>query len=284
VGLLHDRMDSDLRLARKSPETRSAYLGQARRFVVFHRRSPEKMGEAEIRQYLHYLVEERSVSAPTQKMALAAIKFLYSVTLRRPEEVAGIPWPKVPEPLPVVLDRSELPPLFAAAPDPLVRTGMLVAYASGLRISEVVALQTTDIDSRRGAILVRHGKGNKDRQSLLSATLLAQLRAYWSRLRPPGPWLLPGARPGHHVSHTTLQVGLRRAAHVAKVRPGVTFHTLRHSFATHMLEAGVDIRIIQALLGHASLSTTTRYAQVRTDIFSSLPDPLAWFGSPLTAP
>ncbi len=280
MGQLHDRMDSDLRLARKSDATRREYLAHARRFVRHYRRSPADLGEPEVRLYLHHLIDERQASVQTQKMALAALKFLYAVTLRRPEVVATIPWPKVPEPLPVILDRSELPALFAAAPSALLRMGMLVAYAAGLRVSEVARLQVGDLDSRRGVIVVREGKGDKDRLTLLSPTLLTELRTYWRQVRPPQPWLLPGSRREQPVSRRQLQNGLSKAARLAQVRKAITFHSLRHSFATHMLEAGVDLRIIQAMLGHASIKTTTRYTQVRADIFATLPDPLALLQPP----
>ncbi len=275
MGKLYDRMDSDLRLARKSEATRRQYLSQARRFVAFHRRSPEELGEAEVRQYLHHLIEERGASPSLQKMALAGIKFLYTVTLRHPEVVAAIPWPKVVDPLPTILDRSELPALFAAAPSLVVRAGMLIGYAAGLRVSEVCHVRIEDLDSKRSAIVVRCGKGGKDRLTLLSPLLIEQLRRYWAAVRPAGPWLLPGARIGQPASLRHLQDGLRMAVRKAQIRKEITFHSLRHSFATHMLEAGVDLRIIQSMLGHQSIKTTTRYTQVRADLLAKLPDPLA---------
>lgn len=275
MGELHDRMDSDLRLARKAERTRTHYLSHARRFVVFHRRSPREMGEAEVRAYLHYLIEEEDASANTQKMALAAIKFLYSVTLGRPEVVATIPWPKVVDSLPVVLDQSEVPRLFEATKDPVVLAGMLVGYSAGLRISEVTRLRVEDLDSKRHAIVVHHGKGGADRLTLLSPRLHQALRRYWVAVRPPGPWLLPDARKRGHVTADHLQAGLHLSVEQTAIPRHITFHTLRHSFATHMLEAGVDLRIIQCMLGHKSIKTTTRYAQVRADLLAKLPDPLA---------
>jgi integrase/recombinase XerD len=274
MGRLYDRMKSDLCLARLSPRTAEQYLDHARRFVIHHGRSPEAMGEAEVRQYLHHLVEERKVSVYTHKMSLAAVKFLYRVTLRRPEEVVSIPWPKVVDPLPEVLDRSELPGLFAAAPTLLIRAGLLLGYGAGLRVSEACAVRVEDLDTKRGVLKVC-GKGNKERLTLLSPTLLAELRRYWAAVRPPGPWVLPGRTKSDHVDRSVLQRGFHRAALAAGLKRDVSYHCLRHSFATHLLEAGVDARIIQVMLGHQSIRTTTRYTQVRADLISRLPDPLA---------
>jgi len=173
---LDDRMESDLRLARKSDRTLGHNLSHAPRFVDFYNLPAAELGEVEVRNYLHFLIDDRQVSAQTQKMALAAIKFLFTVTLKRPEVVDGIPWPKVPETLPTILDASVLPRLFAAAPNPVVHAGMLIAYASGLRVSEVSQVQVGDIDSARHTLIVRGGKGRKDRLTLLSPLLLQQLR------------------------------------------------------------------------------------------------------------
>ncbi|HOH52519.1 MAG TPA: tyrosine-type recombinase/integrase, partial [Candidatus Hydrogenedentes bacterium] len=186
-----------------------------------------------------------------------------------------IPWPKVPETLPTILDASVLPRLFAAAPNPVVHAGMLIAYASGLRVSEVSQVQVGDIDSARHTLIVRGGKGRKDRLTLLSPLLLQQLRRYWVRVRPVGPWLLPGFTLGEPVRVRALQEGIRGAVRKAGLGEEVTFHSLRHAFATHLLEAGVDVRIIQSLLGHRSIKTTVRYTHVRADLLAKLPDPLA---------
>ena len=275
MGEFHDRMQSDLRLARKASGTQTEYLAHARRFVAFHRRPPTELGEAEVRQYLHHLIDERKASVYTQKMATAGIKFLYSVTLQRPEVVASIPWPKVVDPLPAILDPSEVSPLFAAACSLVVRAGMMLGYAAGLRVSEVCALRVEDLDAKRSAIVVRGGKGGKDRQTLLSPLLHEQLRRYWLAVRPAGPWLLPGSKPEAPLDRRVLQDGIRLAVQKVGLRKRITFHSLRHSFATHMLEAGVDLRVIQSMLGHASIGTTTRYLQVRSDLLAKLPDPLA---------
>jgi integrase/recombinase XerD len=276
MSKLYARMDSDLRLQRKSPGTRDQYLRHVACFVAFHKgRSPADMGEPEIRAYLHHLIDDKKSSPQTQKMALAGIKFIYAITLRRPECVSAIPWPKIVDPLPVIIDQSELPPLFAAAESPLVRTGMLTAYGAGLRVSEVCSLRVEDIDSKRHVIIVRQGKGAKPRQAYLSNLLLTELRHYWSQAKLSPPWLFPGSGPEGHIMPRVLQTGFNRAVAAVGIRRNVSFHSLRHSYATHMLEAGVDLRVIQVLLGHKSIRTTVRYAQVRTDSYPSLPDMLA---------
>jgi len=178
--------------------------------------------------------------------------------------------------LPAILDRAEVPVLFGAACSPVVRAGMMLGYAAGLRVSEVCALQIGDIDAQRHTLMVRGGKGGKDRQTLLSPRLHEQLRRYWRSVRPAGPWVLPGSRPEAPLDRRVLQDGLRRAVAQVGLRKRITFHSLRHSFATHMLEAGVDLRVIQSMLGHASIGTTTRYLQVRSDLLAKLPDPLEW--------
>jgi integrase/recombinase XerD len=273
---LYSRLQSDIRLSRRSRRTEAHYLPHVRAFWArFPDRDPETLGEVEVRAYLHHLVEQRHVSVYTQKMALAALKFLFEKTLGRREVVARIPWPRVADRLPVVLSQGELLALFRAAEAGIVRTACLCAYAGGLRVSEVARLQGSDIDSARGVIHVREGKGLRDRLTVLPARLLGVLRRYWQEARLKGPWLFPGATSEGHVGVRRLEEGFAKARRLARIdRPGVRFHSLRHSFATHMLEAGVDVRVVQVLLGHKRLETTTRYAQVRTDFIARLPDPL----------
>lgn len=273
---VHSRLQSDLRLSRRSKKTEKRYLYQARHFLArFPDRAPESLGEEDVRGYLHHLVDERRVSAYTHKMALAAIKFLFEKTLGRPEEVKRIPWPKVVDGLPVVLGHAELVALFRMSPTPVDRAAHLCAYGSGLRVSEVARLQVPDIDSARGVVHVREGKGDKERLTVLPPRLLAALRRYWAETRPKGPWLFPGGTAAGHVSVRRLEDGFAKARRAAGItRPGARFHSLRHSFATHMLEAGVDVRILQEMLGHRRLETTTRYTQVRADLLARLPDPL----------
>jgi len=278
---LKTRMDSTLRLARRSESTRVEYLRCVQQFLEFIGEKPEAtLCEADVRSWLHHLMDDRKVAATTQKMATAAVKFLFERTLGRPEEVARIPMPKIPEPLPVVLSHEELLALFSAEPVLLRRTAMVCAYGAGLRVSEVCGLRTQDLDSERGLLHVRHGKGDKDRITTLTQTLLAQLRAYWRRSRPPGPWVFPGQTREGHIGRGTLQTAYRRAARKAGIREPGTFHSLRHSTATHLLEAGVDLRVIQVLLGHKRLETTTRYTLVRGDLIAAMPDLLGQLKQP----
>lgn len=272
---LYSRVKSDLRLSRHATSTQDRYLHQIRKFFAyFADRVPEQLDEADVRTYLHHLIEERRVKPTTHKMAVAAIKYLFTQTLGRPEVVARIPWPKVRDPLPTVLAHAELVALFRAAETVLLRTILICAYAAGLRVSEACRVRVDDIDSQRGVLAVL-GKGGKPRVTILSARLLRSLRAYWVEARPAGPWLFPGREPSRPIDSRRVHAGFRRAVSAASIRrPNVHFHSLRHSFATHMLEAGVDVRVVQALLGHERLDTTTRYAQVRTDLIARLPDPL----------
>ena len=251
MGELRDRMAVDLRLRGMSPVTQRMYLGCAERFVAFHRRSPKELGAAEIRGFLDHLVRDRKVSRATQVVYVAAIHFLYRTTLDRPGEVQRIPYPRrVSERLPEILSPSEIGQLLAAVSSLKHRAMVMVAYGAGLRVSEVLSLTAADIDSKRMLIRVRAGKGDKDRYVMLSARLLAALRAYW-RQRPSGDgYLFPSPRPGQPP------------------------HVLRHSFATHLLEAGTDIRVIQALLGHRSLRTTARYALVSRKHVGTVQSPL----------
>ena len=274
MGHVRDRMSSDLKLKGYSSATCEAYLRCAKNFVAYCGRPPRELGEADVRAYLHHRIDDCKVGAAAVKMDLAAIKFLFAQTLRRPEVVESIPWPKVPKPIPEILSPDELVRLFDHARTESMRTALETMYAAGLRVSEVCRLQLRDLDSARGVVHVRLGKGNKDRLTLLSPSLLSNLRAYWRQFRPDS-WLFPGRGGRRPVGRRAVQSGFSEAVHRAKITRAVKPHSLRHSFATHMLEAGVDIRVIQALLGHKSLRTTSRYTQVRVDYIAQLPDPLA---------
>lgn len=273
---VYSRVDSDLRLSRHAASTRKHYLNECRKFLShFSDRKPEELGEADVRVYLHHLIEVRRVSPYTHRMAVAAIRFLFERSLGKPEQVARIPWPRVTDALPTVLAHAELVALFRAATKSMLRTMLLAGYGAGLRVSEVCRLQVGDIDTPRGVIVVRGGKGGKDRLTTLSPRLLRALRRHWTETRPAGPWLFPGQSAVGHVGHKVLHAGFRAAVRQAGIRrAGVRFHSLRHSFATHMLEAGVDTRVLQSLLGHSRVETTARYAQVRSDLIAALPDPL----------
>jgi site-specific recombinase XerD len=207
-------------------------------------------------------------------MHVAGIRFLYEVTLRRPQLVAGLHFPKVPHRLPDILSREEVWHLLEAVHSPLHRAVLMTAYGAGMRIGEACSLLTTDIDSPRGVIHVRDGKRARDRYVMLSPVLLAALRGYWRLYRPTPPVLFPGEKPGSCVSHAAVRQALREARAATGLTKRVTPHSLRHAFATHLLEDGADIRTIQALLGHGSIRSTARYTQVSVAHICKTPSPL----------
>lgn len=254
-------MSEDLKLKNYASGTQAAYLRCARRFAAFHMRSPAKMGEREIRDFLLDLAF-REASPESLKMHVASLKFLYATTLQRPEEVVALSWPKVPRHLPDILSGSEVEALLRAVEPLEHRAVVMSAYGAGLRISEACALRTDDIDSKRMLIHVRDGKRARDRYVKLPERLLVFLREYWRQLRPSGPWLFPGGRTGRHITPAPVRTALGKAVRKAGITKRITLHGLRHAFATHLLEAGTDIRVIQALLGHASIRSTMRYTQV----------------------
>jgi integrase/recombinase XerD len=266
MGKHRDKMSEDLQLRGYSPRTCQHYIGCARSFVAYHMRSPDELGERDVRRFLLYLTLERKVGAATVKMHTAAIKFLYEHTLGRPEVVARIPYIKVPQKLPEILSGSEVDAILAALESIAYRAIVMTTYGAGLRISEVCPLEVPDLDTKRMLIRVR-GKGARERFVALPEQVLTTLRAYWKEARPKGPMLFPGQQPGACVSHDAVRASLKAAAVKAKVKKRVTPHVLRHSFATHLLELGTDIRVIQMLLGHRLIdvnyscrSATTRFA------------------------
>jgi integrase/recombinase XerD len=259
---LFEMMRADLKLKGLALTTQKEYLRCTRRFAAHHRRSPAKMGESEIRDFLLYLVERRHAHPAVHQQYVAALKFLYRTTLERPEVVAKIPWPKVPRPLPDIASRPEIERLLAAGSNLKYRVIMMLAYGAGLRISEVCSLETRDIDYERALIHVRDAKGSKDRYVMLSKRLALALLDYLREARPGGAYLFPGGRTGTHITPRTVQRVFRRAVGVAGLTKPLTPHSLRHGFATHLLESGTDICTIQRLLGHSSILSTARYIHV----------------------
>lgn len=274
MGQLRDRMEQDLILRKLSPATRRNYLLYCRKFAGHYGRSPEELGEAEIRAFLLYLIQVEQVSYPTYRQILASLKFLYCVTLGRAWEVERIPFPRRPRhAFPEVVERDQLTRLFGALKSPKYRALFLTCYAAGLRISEACALRVEDIDSRRMVIRVRYAKGSKQRYTMLSPQLLIALREYWKKARPP-EWLFPGQGKSPFISSETARQVFRAARDQVGLGRWCTPHTLRHSFATHLLENGTELVVIQALLGHDSIRTTTTYAHVRTDHIAAVVSPL----------
>jgi integrase/recombinase XerD len=274
MGKLHDRMQEDLLLKAYSPHTQKAYLRCARHFASHYMRSPEEMGEQEVRDFLFYLVRDRKASPATLDMYVNALKFLYNITLKRPEAVKGISHPKRPKTLPVILSPEEVLRVFAAIRSVKHKAIIGTAYAAGLRISEVCELRIADIDSQRRRIHVRSGKGKKDRYVMLGESLLALLRQYYQKARPEGEYLFPGQEPQRHISTTSVSRVLQKVIRETGLSKKVTMHTLRHCFATHLLEAGTDIRILQVLLGHSSIRTTLRYTHITDRLVQKLVSPL----------
>ena len=275
MGELYQKMSQDLAIKNLAEGTREQYLRCCCDFVRYHRRSPKEMGLTEIKDYLGRLVCQ-GASPEKLKMHVAGLKFLYGVTLDR-EKVAGkIPWPKVPHKKPVILSLSEMEQLLDAAMSASLVPAVvsMAAYSAGLRISEACRLRPEDIDSARKLIHVRLGKGGKDRYVMLSERLLEILRAYWVQVRPQGGWLFPGRKAGEPITRGAVAKALHEATTKAKLRKKVTPHLLRHSFATHLLEAGTDIRTIQVLLGHSSIRSTARYTQVSARHIGRVKSPL----------
>jgi len=259
---LRQRFIDDLRLRNYAPRTIDTYVSRVACFAKHFGRSPELLGPEEVRTFQLHLLERR-VSWSSFNQAVCALRFLYGTTLGRPEQLPMIPYGKRPKALRSVLAAQEVLRLIEAAETPRDRLFLQVAYGCGLRLSELIHLQVSDIDSARMVIHVRRGKGAKDRLVPLSRRLLEELRAYW-RLYRPGTWLFPGHRPDQPITGSNMQ---RRFGRLVK-RVGLTkhcsLHTLRHSYATHLLEAGVDLLTLKMLLGHRTLETTARYLHVST--------------------
>jgi site-specific recombinase XerD len=264
MGQTRDKMVEDLKLRGYSEGTAGVYLACARRFVAHYMKPPTELGAAEVREFLLHLLEKRKLSLPTCRTHRAALEFLYTTTLGRPNVVGGIPWPKSgSRKLPDILSLDEIQRLLDAVGRIDHRVIAMTAYGAGLRIQEACALQVGDIDSARGVIHIREGKGGKDRYVMLPKRLLTALRAYWREVHPPAPYLFPSPRiAGRPIGPPSVRTALRKAVQKAGLTKRVVPHTLRHSFATHLLEDGVDIRVIQALLGHSSIRSTARYTQV----------------------
>jgi len=278
MGELYQQMERDLKLKNLAAGTQAAYLRCCRGFVQYHMKSPRELGEAEVKEYLEHLLM-KGASPETLKMCVAGLKFLYGVTLDRPKVAERLLWPKVPHKKADILAGSEVLKLLGLVKSLVSGMVLITGYGAGLRVGEACRLRVEDIDSKRMLIHVRLGKGGKDRYVMLSPRLLTALRRYWVEVRPTGPWLFPGRKQGTHLSPAAVQMALRKAVKAAKLKKRVTPHSLRHAFATHLLETGNDIRLIQALLGHASIRTTARYAQVSRTLVARAKSPLDLLGT-----
>jgi site-specific recombinase XerD len=278
VSPLRQRMIEDMRLRQLNPKTQSAYLRSVSNFARYLGRSPATATIEDLRNYQLHLVDS-GTSPISLNAAITGLKFFFDVTLDRLELMAKMRPVRVPQKLPTVLSRDEVRRLIAAASNLKHQTALSLAYGTGLRASEVVALRVGDIDSQRMILRVEQGKGRKDRYAMLSPVLLERLRAWWRVARAQGKmldggWLFPGMNPVEPLTTRQLNRVVHAAAAAANIDKRVSMHTLRHSFATHLLEQKVDIRVIQVLLGHKKLDTTALYTQVATDLLHEVVSPL----------
>jgi len=278
ISPLRKRLIDDIQMRKLSPSTQSNYIRAVIKLTDFLKHSPDSATAEELRSFQLHMVNH-GVSRSTLNATVTALKFFFKTTLDRPEAIIKISTVPLPRKLPVILSREEAARLLAAATSPKYKAALSVAYGAGLRISEVSALKICDIDSTRMTIRVEQGKGRKDRYAMLSPVLLEHLRDWWSfaykqgRIYKQG-WLFPGLNPVNHISARQLSRACLSIACDADIDKRVTMHTLRHSFATHLLEAKVDVRVIQVLLGHKKLETTALYAQVATEILREVISPL----------
>lgn len=278
VSPLRQRMIEDMRMRKLAPKTQSAYIRAVCKFTKFLGHSPATATDEDLRRFQLYLVDE-GTSPITLNATIVGLNFLFEVTLGRPEVMAKMQSVRVPQKLPVVLNKEEVTRLLACVSHIKHQTALSLAYATGLRVSEVVSLKVTDIDSQRMTLRVEQGKGRKDRYAMLSPILLERLRVWWRVARAQGKmldggWLFPGLNPVNALTPRQLNRAIHDAADLAKINKRVSMHTLRHSFATHLLEQKVDIRVIQVLLGHYRLDTTAHYVQVATDVLREVISPL----------
>lgn len=281
---LRQRMLDDMQIRNLAPATQRAYVQHVSQFARHFRRSPALLGPEEIRTYQIYLATEKRVAPSTCIIAVAALRFLYTVTLQQPWSIqAVVPAPKVVKPLPVVLSPAEVAHCLACVSHPKHRTILTTCYAAGLRITEAVRLTIPAIDSQRMVVRVAQGKGRQDRYVMLSPRLLAILRDWWRESRSR-PWLFPGTRPGEPLTTRAVNRACRKAHRRCQIPKPITPHSLRHAFAVHLLETGTDVRTIQLLLGHRSLETTARYLRIATTRVCATASPLDLLPPPGAAP
>ena len=278
ISPLRRRMIEDMRMRKLSTQTQTGYIRAVRHFAGYLGRSPDTATDEELRRYQLHCVD-RGVSPTTLNATITGLRFFFEVTLKRPELMSKMSHIRVVRTLPVVLSREEASRLIESARTLKHRTALSVAYGAGLRVSEVVALKVSDIDSQRMLLRVEQGKGRKDRYALLPPILLERLRAWWRHAHAagkvlPGGYLFPGLDPLDSMSARQLNRAVHDAAKAAHIDKRVTMHTLRHSFATHLLEQGENIRKIQVLLGHKKLETTALYTHVATETLRTVLSPL----------
>ncbi len=278
VSPLRQRMLEDMRMRKLAPKTREAYIRAVSRFAKYLGRSPDTATAEDLRRYQLHLVDS-GTSPITLNATITGLKFLFDVTLGHGDVLAKMQSVRVPHKIPVVLNKQEVSRLIACAGNLKHQTALALAYATGLRVGELLALKVSDIDSQRMTLRVEQGKGSKDRYAMISPILLERLRVWWRVARAQGKmlnggWLFPGRDPIDPLTAKQLNRAIHEAATLAKIDKRVSMHTLRHSFATHLLEQKVDIRVIQVMLGHKKLETTALYTQVATEVLKEVINPL----------
>ena len=270
---LRQRMLEDMSIRNFAENTQQSYLQQVSSFARYFHCSPDALGPEKVREYQVHLVEDCKLAPSSIGIAVSALRFLYKVTLKQPWAPDEIPMPKKPLKLPVILSPEEVTRFLESVHSMKHRAILMAAYAAGLRVSEATHLKVTDIDSQRMMLRVDQGKGHKDRYVMLSPRLLQELRSYWRAGRPK-TWLFPGDVQGRPITRDAVGQACQRAHRCSGIQKPITPHSLRHAFATHLLERGVDVRRIQLLMGHRSLSTTTRYLKVATSTICATTSPL----------
>ena len=272
ISPLRQRMIDDMTARRFKEKVQKDYVRHVRNFAAFLGRSPDTATSEDLRRF-HLHMAKQQIGAPTINSAIAALRFFFIVTLERPDLVRPLRIVTEPRKAPVVLSREEVARLLEAAPGLKYKAALSVAYGAGLRVSEVANLKVSDIDSERMTLRVEQGKGQRDRTVMLSPRLLQLLREWWKAAHPQ-VWLFPGQNPINPVTARQINRAVTAAKDLAGISKRVSPHTLRHSFATHLLEQGADIRVIQVLLGHAKLETTALYTRVAVSTIRDVESPL----------
>jgi len=273
MNTVREKMLTELQLKGITPRTQKKYLREVRIMADYFDKPLEELGEKEVKDYLVHMLETRKLSRGTYRGYVAGIKFLYKTTLNREEVVEKIQYPKAKKTLPVVLDLAEIKTLLSVMENLKHRALLTITYSAGLRVSEAAKLKVTDIDSKRMMVRVQQGKGRKDRYSILSQTALELLRRYWRQYRPK-EWLFEGQKEGTHICYTSIRQIFVEAMKRAGITKPVSPHALRHSFATHLIEAGTSLHHVQLLLGHRSPTTTTVYLHVSKMNLAQVSSPL----------
>jgi len=268
-----EEVNKELKLRGYSLKTHKAYLHHIKRYISYFAKDLKELNEKDIRDYMLHLIDKKRVSRAYHDQAISAIKFLYDNVLRMPKNAGNLPRPKKEHKVPTVLSQEEIGQILRVITNQKHRAIIMLVYSAGLRVSEIVKLRVEDIDSNRNLIHIKGAKGKKDRYSILPAVALGELKKYWKQYKPNG-WLFPGAKMDRHISTRTVEAIFETAVQETSIKKKISVHTLRHSFATHLLEGGTDLRYIQELLGHKSSKTTEVYTHVSNKDLGRIKSPL----------